>query len=322
MKASGWRGAAWARVAAVVLTMLSLCWGGPAPAAETTTYVLTDVQGTVLAREDAQGNIIARYDYRPYGRQQAGPVATGPGYTGHVEDPDTGLVYMQQRYYDPEIGTFASIDPHPVLAGEIFFFNRYLYARGAPSRYVDSFGDKPGDKFSTAEEAARDALTYINQTSIATNHEYQGWIVLSGSQFIATDPMQISETGGPGLPPGVASVVGDYHTRGNYSVLDADGNIVVTGRSSRDHFNSDMFSPNDILRYQGLARNQPEFQGFVGTPGGRFLAWYKNVIYRLPNLKQNSAEEQERIYEEQRKKDEERKESSMPPQGRGSEAQR
>nr|WP_245187912.1 RHS repeat-associated core domain-containing protein [Frateuria flava] len=121
--------------------MLSLCWGGPAPAAETTTYVLTDVQGTVLAREDAQGNIIARYDYRPYGKQQAGPVAAGPGYTGHVEDPDTGLVYMQQRYYDPEVGRFLSVDPVPVLAGEVATFNRFSYADNEPVGNFDPFGE-------------------------------------------------------------------------------------------------------------------------------------------------------------------------------------
>ncbi|MBP1475550.1 RHS repeat-associated core domain-containing protein, partial [Frateuria sp. MAH-13] len=143
VKASGWRSAAWARVAAVVLTMLSLCWGGPAPAAETTTYVLTDVQGTVLAREDAQGNIIARYDYRPYGRQQAGPVAAGPGYTGHVEDPDTKLVYMQARYYDPETRRFLTIDPERPEPGNTVSFSRYLYAANNPLRNVDPDGHAP-----------------------------------------------------------------------------------------------------------------------------------------------------------------------------------
>ncbi|MGN2248427.1 RHS repeat-associated core domain-containing protein, partial [Frateuria sp. GZRR35] len=128
---------AWARVAAVVLTLLSLSLGGQAQAAETTTYVLTDVQGTVLAREDAQGTIIARYDYRPYGKQQAGPVAAGPGYTGHVEDPDTGLVYMQQRYYDPEVGRFLSVDP--VTSGSEHF-NRYWYASNNPIRNIDPTG--------------------------------------------------------------------------------------------------------------------------------------------------------------------------------------
>ncbi|MBP1475338.1 RHS repeat-associated core domain-containing protein [Frateuria sp. MAH-13] len=140
MKASGWRGAAWARVAAVVLVLLTLSLSDQAPAAETTTYVLTDVQGTVLAREGAQGNIIARYDYRPYGKQQTGPVAAGPGYTGHVEDPDTGLVYMQQRYYDPEVGRFLSVDPVMAYEKPMTNFNRYAYARNNPYRFTDPDG--------------------------------------------------------------------------------------------------------------------------------------------------------------------------------------
>ncbi|MGN2248411.1 RHS repeat-associated core domain-containing protein, partial [Frateuria sp. GZRR35] len=133
-------GAAWARVAAVVLTLLSLSLGGQAQAAETTTYVLTDVQGTVLAREDAQGNIIARYDYRPYGKQQAGPVAAGPGYTGHVGDPDSGLVYMQQRYYDPEVGRFLSVDPVTAYEKPMTNFNRYVYALSNPYKFTDPDG--------------------------------------------------------------------------------------------------------------------------------------------------------------------------------------
>lgn len=56
--------------------------GRTVQAAETTTYVLTDAQGTVLAREDAHGTVIATYDYRPYGKQQTGVATAGPGYTG------------------------------------------------------------------------------------------------------------------------------------------------------------------------------------------------------------------------------------------------
>nr|WP_273072018.1 MULTISPECIES: RHS repeat-associated core domain-containing protein [Alteromonas] len=32
-------------------------------------------------------------------------------YTGHIKDSNTGLVYMQARYYDPVIGRFCSNDP-------------------------------------------------------------------------------------------------------------------------------------------------------------------------------------------------------------------
>ena len=42
----------------------------------------------------------------------------GPGYTGHVNDPDTGLVYMQARYYDPGWGGFLSVDPVGAESGK------------------------------------------------------------------------------------------------------------------------------------------------------------------------------------------------------------
>src|SRR5690242_13506003 len=95
----------------IVLLLVVNLWGHAAKAAETTTYVLTDVQGTVLASEDAHGTTIATYDYRPYGKQQTGGAAAGPGYTGHTNDSDTGFVYMQARYFDPQIGRFLSPDP-------------------------------------------------------------------------------------------------------------------------------------------------------------------------------------------------------------------
>jgi len=114
--------------------------GGTAQATETTTYVLTDTQGTVLAREDAHGTTIATYDYRPYGRQQTGPTVPGPGYTGHMTDPDTGLVYMQARYYDPDTGRFLSVDQVAPIAGDIYSFNRYSYVNNNPINHIDPSG--------------------------------------------------------------------------------------------------------------------------------------------------------------------------------------
>jgi RHS repeat-associated protein len=66
-------------------------------------------------------------------------VAQGPGYTGHVVDAASGLIYMQQRYYDPVIGRFLSMDPD--LVGELGLnFNRYAYVGNNPYRYVDPDG--------------------------------------------------------------------------------------------------------------------------------------------------------------------------------------
>jgi RHS repeat-associated protein len=63
-----------------------------------------------------------------------------PGYTGHVQDSSSGLVYMQARYYDPVVGRFLSIDPEGPQDGVPGSFNRYAYALNNPYRYVDPDG--------------------------------------------------------------------------------------------------------------------------------------------------------------------------------------
>jgi len=111
-----------------------------AQAAETVTYYYTNQQGTPLATADASGNIVSTSDYRPYGSQVLGSSATGPGYTGHVNDPDSGLVYMQARYYDPLIGRFLSSDPKMPDAGDVDRFGRFSYASDNPVGNIDPDG--------------------------------------------------------------------------------------------------------------------------------------------------------------------------------------
>lgn len=69
-----------------------------------------------------------------------------PGYTGHLEDDDLQLTYMQQRYYDPVIGRFYSNDPvdmlgHMQRGNPAMGFNRYAYANNNPYKYVDPNGE-------------------------------------------------------------------------------------------------------------------------------------------------------------------------------------
>jgi RHS repeat-associated protein len=127
------------------LTLLLLLTLSGLTHAEKVTYYYTDPTGTVLAETDAQGNVTKTYDYRPYGEQALGQPPDGLGYTGHVNDPDTGLVYMQARYYDPEVGRFLSVDPAGVSAGDAVGFNRYVYANNSPLRFVDPDGRESAD---------------------------------------------------------------------------------------------------------------------------------------------------------------------------------
>lgn len=64
------------------------------------------------------------------------------GYTGHVQDDESGMIYMQARYYDPIIGRFMAIDPIGVTPSNPYSFNRYGYANGNPMKFIDPNGQE------------------------------------------------------------------------------------------------------------------------------------------------------------------------------------
>jgi RHS repeat-associated protein len=111
--------------------------------AETVTYLHTDLLGSVVLETDQNRNVVARYEYEPYGLPRQA-IADAPGYTGHVHDAGSGLVYMQQRYYDPEVGQFLSVDPMPSDTATGWNFNRYNYAANNPYTFVDPDGRMVG----------------------------------------------------------------------------------------------------------------------------------------------------------------------------------
>jgi RHS repeat-associated protein len=124
--------ASWTTLAALLLT--------GAAQAQTVIYYHTDALGSPVATTDAAGTVIERSEYEPYGQVLNHSIADGPGYTGHVSDAQTGLSYMQQRYYDPLIGRFLSLDPVTADAATGGNFNRYWYANNNPYRFVDPDG--------------------------------------------------------------------------------------------------------------------------------------------------------------------------------------
>ena len=120
-----------------------------------TRYVHTDGLGSPVAHTSAAGVVLDRSRYEPYGANVAGAGNTNPvgiGFTGHVNDVDTGLVYMQQRYYDPVAGRFLSLDQVLTDTATGGSFNRYDYAANNPYKFVDPDGQAPSpvDIFATS----------------------------------------------------------------------------------------------------------------------------------------------------------------------------
>jgi RHS repeat-associated protein len=105
--------------------------------AATVRYQHTDMLGSVVSESDAAGNIISRSYYEPFGKRIGGD-KEGIGYTGHLQDKDLGLTYMQARYFDPLIGRFYSNDP--LAFRDVHSFNRYAYGNNNPYKYTDPDG--------------------------------------------------------------------------------------------------------------------------------------------------------------------------------------
>lgn len=112
----------------------------PSNAVLATKYQHTDALGSPVSVTNPSGQVIERMDYEPWGAIIGNPTRSGIGYTGHVMDGATGLTYMQQRYYDPQIGRFLSVDPVTAYSNPVGAFNRYWYANNSPYKFTDPEG--------------------------------------------------------------------------------------------------------------------------------------------------------------------------------------
>jgi hypothetical protein len=153
-------------------------------------------------------------------------------------------------------------------------FDEGAKASKTASKKVKGTGAPSATTYASADEAAKAALKEANPTSISENTEFGGLIYKNpDGTFGYTTPAKGSPTGfdlSTVNPPKGSSVVGDYHTHGDYSVVDANGNAVRTPDPSKDMFGSDNFSTADIAGITSDAKSTPGYTGYLGTPSGDF----------------------------------------------------
>ena len=64
-------------------------------------------------------------------------------YRGYVYDTETGLYYLQSRYYDPEIGRFINADEYVSTGLGVLGTNMFTYCLNNPSSMSDTAGNLP-----------------------------------------------------------------------------------------------------------------------------------------------------------------------------------
>jgi hypothetical protein len=111
---------------------------GAVSASQTTTYIFSDAQGSVIARADMQGAIIDRAAYRPFGERAAGVAQDGPGFVGGYEDAIPGFVSVGGRLLDTATSRYLL----PVTADNVAdtHGNPYGFGRANPLRPDQNVG--------------------------------------------------------------------------------------------------------------------------------------------------------------------------------------
>lgn len=260
----------------------------------------TDALGSPVAVTDAAGNVVERNDYEPYGAIIGKPAYDAVGYTGHKQDGATGLTYMQQRYYDPQIGRFLSVDPVTAYSNPVGAFNRYWYANNNPYKFTDPDGRETFDcrgKGSCASEikisdlkrgdiVKTDGATvrvgkHSGNLSVTFNKGYENGAsaAATGPRFTPAGPPGANVEGNMKAASGMSPVnfrdavknkgPWDYKQQGSAYEEFGNYNYGATGRAAG--------FPSLILRQEaGIAQTAAgttDQFGRWGEPGRRLMPW-------------------------------------------------
>lgn len=166
--------------------------------AETVEYIHTDALGSPVAVTNEAKQVIERTVYEPYGNPVGRANNDRPGFTGHVQDSATSLTYAQQRYYDPSIGRFLSVDPITADTATAWNFNRYNYAANNPYK----FKDPDGRVIETVWDVANVIMDVASLGKNLATGNYVGAAVDAGGLVVDAAATLV-----PGVPGGAGAAI-------------------------------------------------------------------------------------------------------------------
>ena len=114
-------------------------------------FYLRNGQSDIVGLMDSTGTRVVEYTYDSWGKllSTTGTLATTLGadnpfrYRGYYYDTETGLYYLQTRYYDPEVCRFISADVYMSTGQGIVGNNMFAYCLNSPVSKYDKAGTDP-----------------------------------------------------------------------------------------------------------------------------------------------------------------------------------
>ena len=88
---------------------------------------------------DHSGAATARPTYDPWG-EPTSPLASAFGFTGELQNTDTGLINLRARWYQPGSGTLLGRDPFSGYPDMPYSLHPYQYAYSQPTLFTDKSG--------------------------------------------------------------------------------------------------------------------------------------------------------------------------------------
>lgn len=184
-------------------------------------YYGTNAQGDVIAIYDANGNRMVSYTYDAWGNTLSTQTngiwgstvsSLNPfGYRSYYYDSDTGLYYLQSRYYDPQVRRFINADSVMAgVGGSVQGYNLFAYCFNNSVNMSDSSGHWP--------QWIKDAASWVNNN-----------IIQSVANFFSTSTNTIGGSFQDGIFRGSGSLTGGYS--------EFNGRLQV---NSKDHKNNGM----------------------------------------------------------------------------------
>ena len=156
-------------------------------------YYVTNLQGDVTAILNYFGVPVVEYTYDAWGNilSTTGSMANTLGqlnplrYRGYVYDGETGLYYLQSRYYDPNIGRFLNADKYISTGRGLLGYNMFAYCLNNPVNMIDLFGTMPKFLPENLKEVAQwvdttiGVLLYVTEVN-SKGYLYEYWVENNG----------------------------------------------------------------------------------------------------------------------------------------------